>query len=266
MTTAPVKKIRQMPKGGRKGGSSFPRVSLVDALTYSKKLVTKTHSGAQPQDVIFSGVVGAKSGTGNVRIAALKQYGLIRGDAKLYYLAADLAKRIHSAPEEELLALYQIAALHASIFKKIFDAFLGDTVSKAKLKQRAADLNVHPDETASCVDLYVSSLTTAGLVTSDGDNVTHVASLDASVKDVGELKESDESGEVSNEEAGEDENEAATQFGIPIGGESPSKNFITDVSVKSPRAVFNVNITLDSSLDIEKLQKQLDILRRFGAI
>jgi hypothetical protein len=33
-----------------------------------------------------------------------------------------------------------------------------------------------------------------------------------------------------------------------------------------PRAVFNVNVTLDSSLDIEKLQKQLELLKRFGAI
>jgi hypothetical protein len=30
--------------------------------------------------------------------------------------------------------------------------------------------------------------------------------------------------------------------------------------------VFNVNVTLDSSLDIEKLQKQLELLKRFGAI
>ena len=32
------------------------------------------------------------------------------------------------------------------------------------------------------------------------------------------------------------------------------------------RAVFNVNVTLDSSMDIEKLQKQLELLKRYGAI
>ena len=41
---------------------------------------------------------------------------------------------------------------------------------------------------------------------------------------------------------------------------------MTSDATKGPRAVFNVNVSLDSSLDIEKLQKQLELLKRFGAI
>jgi hypothetical protein len=34
----------------------------------------------------------------------------------------------------------------------------------------------------------------------------------------------------------------------------------------TPRAVFNGNVTLDASLDVEKLEKQLALLRKYGAL
>lgn len=135
-----------MPKGGRKGGSVFPRVALNDAIKYARKLVSKTHTSAQPKDVILSGVVGAKTGTGDVRMSALKQYGFLKGDTKSNFFADELAKKIAAAPPEELVPLYRQAMLKPTVFKKLFDTFHGDTISKAKLKQRAADLKVHPDE------------------------------------------------------------------------------------------------------------------------
>jgi hypothetical protein len=263
MSTAPAKKIRVMPKGGRKGGTSFPRIALVDALGYAKKLVTKTHTGPQPQDVIFSGVVGAKSGKGQVRIGALKQYGLIKGDAKTNYAAEELAKQINAAPPDELPPLYQRVALRPAVFKNIFDAFLGDSVTKAKLRQRASDLKVHPDETAACVDLYISTMTTAGLVTVDGENVTHIAPIATGVK-VGEAADTGASIESADDEGSSREGEES-------GGDAENdawqhKAVTGNRGARGPRAVFNVNVSLDSSLDIEKLQKQLELLRRFGAI
>jgi hypothetical protein len=95
------KKPRQMPKGGRKGGTVFPRIALKEALHYGRKLVSKTHVSAQPHDIIYSGVVGAKGGAGDVRISALRQYGLLTGDKKTNYLASDLAKKISSAPPDD---------------------------------------------------------------------------------------------------------------------------------------------------------------------
>jgi hypothetical protein len=87
-----------MPKGGRKGGTIFPRIPLADAVEFAKKLVSKTHSSAQPRDIIYSGVVGAKGGRGDTRISALKQFGFLKGDNKVKYSADTLAKSIASAP------------------------------------------------------------------------------------------------------------------------------------------------------------------------
>jgi hypothetical protein len=39
-----------------------------------------------------------------------------------------------------------------------------------------------------------------------------------------------------------------------------------DAEAGSARAVFHVNVSLDSSLDTEKLERQLRLLRKYGAI
>ncbi|MDO9519209.1 MAG: hypothetical protein Q7L19_03215 [Pseudohongiella sp.] len=277
MTTEPEKIPRQMPKGGRKGGSVFPRIPLKDAVGYARKLVSKTHTNPQPMDVIHSGVVGAKGGKGNVRMSALKQYGFLIGDAKSNFSAGDLAKKIVASPSEELVPLYQKAMLKPTVFKKLYDTYHGDTVSKAKLKQRAADLKVHPDETTTCIDVYVAGMAIAGLVSVDGDQVSHQAS-----SIVGELVTSNTSDEVgerdersdeelepkqSNDLKNNDHNGAETLSDRNTNSDSTKNTHgENDAIPNGPRAVFNVNVTLDSSLDIEKLQRQLELLKRFGAI
>jgi len=274
MTTAPEKKPRQMPKGGRKGGSVFPRVALNDAIGYARKLVSKTHTGPQPKDVILSGVIKVKGGTGEVRMSALKQYGFLKGDLKTNFSADDLAKKIAAAPPEELVPLYRQAMLKPAVFKKLFDTFHGDEVSKAKLKQRAADLNVHPDETATCVDLYVSGMTIAELVTVEGDQIKHLALGDvatASAASAAAEAESDTTDEeLGGEEPAEAEESAGDGTSVVANGANDEKGAkrqaLKGTGQSGPRAVFNVNVTLDSSLDIEKLQKQLELLKRFGAI
>jgi hypothetical protein len=275
MTTAQVVKIRQMPKGGRKGGSMFPRVSLIDAIAYARKLVSKTHTGPQHQDVIFSGVVGAKGSRGAARISALKQYGFIKGNSKAGFSADELAKRIVASPPDELVALYRQAILKPIIFKKLFETFHGDTVSKAKLKQRAAGLKVHPDETTTCVDLYISSMSAAGLVTIEGDQVKHLTSSDVSTLSAtsatdymeSETPDAEMEEETYTEANDHGESETESAANVTNGSEAVAKaKTLKDNSRSGPQAVFNVNVTLDSSLDIEKLQKQLELLKRFGAI
>jgi len=275
MTTLPAKKVRQMPKGGRKGGSVFPRVGFMDAIKYARKLVSKTHTAAQPKDVILSGVVGAKAGKGAVRMSALKQYGFLKGDAKAGFSAGDLAKKISAAPSDELVALYREAVLRPTIFKKLFDTYHGDIVSKAKLKQRVADLKVHPDETLTCVDLYVEGMVTAELVTVEGDQVKHLASNDivagsvAEHTDGVESESSDNDSERANlDEAANstDRNEGALPKDTPDDVSATKPLAAKEDITKGPRAIFNVNVTLDSSLDSDKLQKHLELLKRFGAI
>lgn len=262
-----------MPKGGRKGGSVFPRTSLTEALGYARKLVSKTHTGPQPAEVVLSGVVGSKTDAGKIRMSALKQYGLLEGDGKAKFSASELAKKLAAAPADEAVPLLRQAMLSPTVFRKLFDTFHGDAVSKAKLKQRAADLNVHPDSTAACVDLYVSGMTTAGLVTVIGDQVNHIAASDLAQPPATDTPAAETELEAPDDGvAGNGLNPAESDPDVlpadaPANGAKPTKASVQNgVTAAGPRAVFNVNVTLDSSLDIEKLQKQLELLKRFGAI
>ena len=246
---------RKMPKGGRKGGAVFPRDPLSESIASARKLVSKTHVAPQPIDIIHSGVVGAKSGRGNVKVSALKQYGLLEGDNKSGFFASSLAKNIASALPEEIQNLYQKAALKPTIFKGIFDAFHGDKVSKAKIAKRAADLKVHPDEAGVCAEIYIKSLVFSGLGTLENDQLNHNVLASENTQNqlpTGEEADSDEEG-LQEDDANEDTLEEE------VSAEKKSAN-------KQPRAIFNVNVNLDASMDVEKLAKQLALLKKYGAI
>jgi len=258
---------KKMPKGGRKGGAVFPRMNLETAVGYAKRLVAKTHSGPQTKDIIYSGVLDAKGGAGNVKLSALKQYGFSIGNNENGFAASEPAKLLASAPPEEIKSHCIAAVLRPKVFKALFDTFHGDTVTLGKLKQRAAALNVHPEQTESCISIYLESAQLAGLVTPVGDSFRHVADSHAKVE---ALKQDDEAGQVENErgKAGEPETvqepeQARTDTAL---AEQKSNGGDSVDSGSSPRAIFNVNVTLDSSLDTDKLQKQLELLKKFGAI
>lgn len=244
--------VRKMPRGVRKGGAKFPRYSLGETLAWSKKLVAKTHSSPQAQDVVYSGVVGSKSGTGDVKISALKQYGLMSGSSAAYS-ATDLAKKINSAPEAEVQEFLKQAALSPNIFKSIYNTFQSDTVSLAKIRQRAADLGVHPEEIGTCADIYANSLALAGLVLSEGDQVNHLSVGPAQKVDADELD-------------GDEDNSAADDVIIDDEEVDGGDEDFSGASKKSQRTIVNVTINLDSSMDAEKLAKQLKLLRKYGAI
>lgn len=240
-----------MPKGGRKGGRRFPQYPLKDAVKWAEKLVSKTHGGPQPDDLIKAGVVEAKSGVGDMRISALKQFDLMDGTSK-GYSATDLAKELRSAPDEEKRPLYVRAALKPEVFKAIYETYQGDSVSAAKLKQRAADLQVHPDASAKCVDVYVETMEFAGLVTRNGDTLVHVAKGEVSSSDPIETGTEENIGEVQDTTEKYDVEDQVHNAG--------------GTSTRRGVATVQVNINLDSTLDTEKLQKQLELLRRYGAL
>lgn len=262
----PKKKV--MPKGGRKGGAVFPRVALKDAVDYAKKLVSKSHTAPITRDVLFSGVLGAKGGIGDTKASAVKQYGLLIGDQKSGYSAGELAKKIFAAPPDELPPLLRQAALSPAIFKGIFDTFHGDAVTRAKLKQRAADLKVHPDQAEACADLYVKSMELAGLVTVDGEKVIHVASSSLTSKPVSSEQqqefEEEEDANGSDPEVLEDEDDEGDGEPETENGKTPEKSGRRRSAI--PKAVININVSLDSTTDSEKLAKQLALLRKYGAL
>src|SRR5687768_17074059 len=125
MSMEPPKK--SMPKGGRKGGTKFPQIKLAKAVSYSKKLVSKTHNGPQPASVVLPGVFGSAGSRGRIRASAMKQYGLLKGEAAGYE-ATQLSKDLDAAPEEEKRPLLRQAFLRAKVFKALFDTFVADTV------------------------------------------------------------------------------------------------------------------------------------------
>ena len=242
-----------MPQGKRKGGTRFPRHSLEDCVGWAKKLVSKTHLAPQPAAVVLAGVIGSTSSVGQIKLSSIKQYGFLDGTSSGYF-ATDLAKKINSSVPEELPRLLKLAALNAVVFKALFDTFHGDAVPRARLRQRVSDLKVHPDEAEFCVEIYVLSMQFAGIVSVEGDKIVHSSSIDVS-----DVKEAEKGGvEVHasspSESGGEREVEDQVD-GHEMAGNSGQR-----------RAVFNVNVTLDSSLDIEKLSKQLELLKKFGAI
>ena len=138
-------------------------------MDYSKKLVSKTHTGPQPEKTILPGAFGNAGPVGRVRASALKQYGLLEGAVDAYK-ATKLSKDIDAALIGGRPPLLQAAFLNSKLFSQIFEIFHGDTVSKAKIEQRAKGLNVHPESAGECAQLFIESALTASLGTVSGDS------------------------------------------------------------------------------------------------
>lgn len=257
---------RTVPTGGKKGGSVFPRYDLESAVVAAKRLVSKSHIGPIAKDLYVSGVLQATGPRADIKSSSLKQYGFLLGSSKHGFQASDIAKQVALGGEDAAPALRK-AALHPRVFSKMHEPFSGDSVSKAKLKQRAAQLGVHPDMLDLCVKIYVDSLTTAGLVRVEGDQVVHLAKPVAPIPSDEEAQVSD-SGQASD--LGSDHQDDTSQSASSV-EQSVSKDREQDkrlglTGMRTGRALINVNITLDSSLDTEKLEKQLALLKKFGAI
>jgi hypothetical protein len=248
-----------MPKGGRKGGTLFPKINLEQAGEYAKKLVAKTQTGSQPASTVLTGVFGSATSAGKVRASALKQFGLLEGGSKAYK-ATKLAKEINAAPEEDRGPLLQRAFLNSKLFKEIFDTFHGDTVTKAKIRQRALGLDVHTDSADECVELFIDSAVAAGLGTLSGDSITLVKA-GAVAPAAGETDE--------GEGAAEPQEPEAAGAGVAEASAAPKSDAGSETEKPTPRGSktgVTVTLNVDSSSDPDKLEKQLKLLRQFGVI
>jgi hypothetical protein len=256
-------KPRKPPKGGRKGGTIFPKINLQRALQYGKKLVAKTHVGPQPEDEILPGVFGTSGPDGKVRASALKQFGLMQGDAKAYE-ASQLAKDIDASLAEERPALLQKAVLASKVFDKIFDTFHGDTVSKAQVAKRARESGVHPDSADECAQLFIDSAVTAALGTLSGENISLINARSraattepAIMQDAEQLDGQKEETEEQDSEAAEREQEMGAKGSLVA--QSPSE-------LTARQSAVTVNLAVDSSSDPDKLEKQLKLLKEYGLL
>ena len=247
----------------KKGGTIFPRVTLGQAVKYAKKLVSKTHTGAQPRDTLFPGVFGAGGSRANTRSSALKQYGLLTGSDKDGYKATDLAIAIDVAPLGELQPLLRQACIKPRVFGMLFNTYNGDQVSLAKLRQQASSVKVHPEELDNCAQIFVESAVYAGLATQGDDQITLVSTREIATPST------IISGETSDEDSDEDPSVDAVGARREEGLTAPTENSVeipqTDERLPA-KAVIRVNVNLDSSFDTDKLERQLQLLRKFGAL
>ena len=262
---------KKLPKGGRKGGTTFPRVGLKKALEYSEKIVRKTHTGPQPEDAILRGVFENAGPEGGVRASALKQYGLLEVTPE-GFKAADLARGIVAALPEEQRALQQRAFLNCKLFKKIFDTYNGDAVSVGKIRQTALGQKVHLDSVDECVRLFVESALLAGLATQEGESLllvqasTLAPATNAAVAET--VTTSDERGVAEPEDAtsaamGATETAAGAKASD---GEDESGKGTPKGTPHTEKPAIAVNLNVDSSSDPDKLEKQLKLLRQYGMI
>lgn len=244
--------------GKKKGGAVFPRIGLREAIEYSKKLVSKTHTGAQPHTTIFPGVFGVSPNntSGQVRASALKQYGLLQGKPSSYE-ATSLAKQIALSPDDEVVPRMRESFLRPRVFKVLFETFQGDLVSLSKLKQQAASSDVHPDVAEQCARLFIEGAVYASLGQSDGDTVNLIPSPTKVGGEKAIMKESGEHGEEYEEQA---------ELSGDVEPVPPQNSNGNVVSTGASKAVIHVNVTIDSTLDTEKLERQLSLLRKYGAI
>ena len=237
------------PKGKVKGGARFPRHDLRACHAWAQKLVNKTHTGPQPQDVILAGVVETKGPNGEVKISAMKQFGLIDGD-KNAYIASDLAKKMINSPENERLEFFQASVLLPTLFRPVFDTFQGDETPLSKIRHRLIDLNVHPENSDACVGVYTKSLEFAGLGTISGESFTHIPSTNLATDPI---QFDDEMGDHTPAQVDHEEKIVEPEYQ-------------NSISTKKGSASVQVNVTIDSSLDVEKLERQLMLLKKYGAL
>jgi hypothetical protein len=243
------------PRGGRKGGTIYPHLNLQKALEYAKKLVSKTHTGPQPEDDILPGVFGNSGPDGKVRASALKQFGLMEGNAKAY-LATKLAKDIEAALPDGRAGLLRQAFLNSKVFDKVFDTYHGDTVSKAQIAKRAKELEVHPDSADECAQLFIDSALTSELGSMNGESIRLV--------NISSVTTADSSKDNQAEDPDVERLPAVPTAAVPA---SPGSGYEKPVvGARSAKAALTVTLNVDPSSDPDKLEKQLKLLREYGVI
>ncbi len=245
---------KKTSKGGGKGGTHFPRFRLEEAAVYAEKLVSKTHTGPQPEAIIYPGVFGASGWRGRTRASAMKQYGLMEGTSK-DLKATQEAKDFVATPKDERRPLLQKACLKPKLFKMLFDTFQDDKVSRARVRQQVLKFEVHPDYADKCVSVFIESVVYASLATQEGDDIDfgqHPAIQDDPEVEGDGSEEIDEQGDGKGDDTSE----------RPGGGRNPKK----DRTRHERRSKAQVQINIDPSMDPEKLEKLLKVLSDYGQI
>lgn len=241
-------------KGGRKGGVQFPRYSLAHLEPYLKELVSKTYTNTISIEQLSAGVfkVGAKSNAGKIKSAALKQFGLLNGDYKKFK-ATELASKISISEGIDKEKLLRMALFNVVLFKNVFNTYQNSTTDKQKIAQYiVSTLKIHPDVKDDFVKVFIESAVIAKICTLDGNTISF---------NMSEPEDASENYEAIEEPitANSDNSEFNNTFPI-------NNNQINTSRTSGQISNINVNIDVDPSMDPEKLEKLLKLLKNYGAI
>jgi len=253
-------------KRGKKGGTTFPRYGLKHLSAFLKSLVSKTHINTIDIAQINAGVfgVGAKSIPGKVKCSALKQFGLLEGDYTKFK-ATELCSKITIADSGEQKFLFQTAFKNVKIFVNTLNTFQNSKAEKSKIGQYAVStLKVHPDMKDDFTNVFVESAEISGLCTIEGNAITF-SSFQTPIVPKVDLPEEHNEEDVDEEQ--EDEN--STDINSNGKNENGSKQDNSQRSSQRKQGQvsnINVNIDVDPSMDPEKLEKLLKLLKNYGAI
>lgn len=198
---------------------------------------------------------------GKIKFSSLKQYGLAEGEYK-EIKPQELASKIELADENEKINLLQKAFLNVSTFQNTFETFQGSIITESKIKAYAVStLKIHPDLSEKFISAFIESAELAGLCSTKGDNISFISANGLTQKPI-----------INDDTAGDDVNEDKDDE-LPVDEDSEGKS---DEEIDDPKdnppprkrqsTLPNIDLKIDPTLDPDKLEKQLKILRKFGLI
>ena len=240
------KKKTQTSRPKPKGGTRFPQHQLGELVKHVEILARKTRaheiSLAQLNVSVFD--LSESSATGKVQLSSMRQFGLVQGKYEALK-ASPLAQEIAGSRGDARVRFFRAAFANVKTFADTFRTFAGDETEIAKIESYAiAPLGVHPDKAPLFAQNFAKSAEACALATLDADRVSLEQSLDPSV------------GEQVT--PGGDAQDTLVDDGI----DERSGLVLTT----SPGSGHSIAIQVDSSMDPEKLEKHLRILRQYGLI
>ena len=251
------KKLDNLSKRGKKGGTKFPNYSLKQILPCLKELISKTTAKPTTIEQLSAGVfkMKAKSAEGKIKYSSLKQFGLAGGEYTKI-TSTKLASQIVLASEGEKSVYLREAFLNAPTFKNVFETFQDSSVQKLKIAgYSVSNLKIHIDASDKFLKSLLDSCEVAKMCTISGDEVNFINGKEANNTNNNDLdggvleREEDENSEDSKDDFQEDEN-------------FPEFKTNTNNQKNKP----NIDLKIDPTLDADKLEKQLKVLRKYGLI
>ncbi|HEY3397181.1 MAG TPA: hypothetical protein VGM19_05910 [Armatimonadota bacterium] len=229
---------------GRTPGANFPRRTLEEALGYVEGVLNAAGNGTLDEKRLATAVFKLKgvSTLSQVKLAALRQYGLLTGkNAALR--PSKLCRELALAEGDKRLLLLQDAFLSCAPFKKLYMNYVKSTPTITNMAIYAStELHINPGKKQEFMDVFVAGLSLAGLGRSDGEQVEVLEAAGPAQPD-----------EIAVESEDEDV--------ISGDGEAPAT-----LKTTPGRSGPVIEIKIDPTLDPDKLEKQLAVLRRFGLV